>query len=88
MKFKFFQFLTILLVTFVSAQEKFDNAAIQKIKNEGLNNSQVEQIAFEIIDKSGSRLTNSEGYARAADYAVEQLTNWGLENAAKENWRH
>jgi len=86
MKFKFLQFLTLLLVTFVSAQEKFDNVAIQKIKNEGINNSHVEQIAFEIIDKSGSRLTNSEGYARAADYAVEQLTNWGLENAAKENW--
>jgi len=86
MKFKFLQFLTILLVTIASAQEKFDNTAIQKIKNEGLNNSQVEQIAFEIIDKSGSRLTNSEGYARAAEYAIEQLSNWGLENAAKENW--
>ena len=39
-----------------------------------------------LIDKAGPRLTNSKGYARAADYAVEQLTQWGLVNAKKEYW--
>lgn len=76
-----------LLFAFVSkSQESIDADAIEKIKNEGLNNSQVEQIAFELIDKSGPRLSNSKGYERAANYAVNQLTEWGLENAEKEPW--
>lgn len=76
----------LLITNFAIGQEKIDTLAIQKIKNEGLEHSQVEHIAFELIDKAGPRLTNSKGYARAADYAVAQLTAWGLENAVKEPW--
>jgi hypothetical protein len=76
----------LLIVSFTRGQENIDTLAIQKIKNEGLEHSQVEQIAFELIDKAGPRLTNSKGYARAADYAVAQLTAWGLEKAIKEPW--
>ncbi|MEQ9403581.1 MAG: M20/M25/M40 family metallo-hydrolase [Cyclobacteriaceae bacterium] len=80
-------FIPVLLFTFVSyGQENIDKEAIEKIKNEGLNNSKVEQIAFELIDKAGPRLTNSKGYERAADYAVKQLTEWGLESAKTEAW--
>ncbi len=83
---KLFIITALLYVSVSIGQEKFDNAAIEKIKNEGINNSHVEKIAFEIIDKAGSRLTNSEGYKRAAMYAVKQLTSWGLQNAKTENW--
>jgi len=86
MKFRLFTIICLLIISTSLAQEKFNTSAIKKIKNEGLNNSQVEQIAFELIDKAGSRLTNSEGYARAANYAVAQLTDWGLSNASKEAW--
>lgn len=75
-----------LVATLVFAQEKIDLKAIEKIKNEGLNNSHVEKIAFELVDKAGPRLSNSEGYKRATDYAVDQLTSWGLENAKTEAW--
>lgn len=75
-----------LMVIFSFGQEVIDTAAIAKIKNEGINNSQVEQIAFELIDKAGPRLSNSNGYERAASYAIKQLTDWGLENAQKEAW--
>ena len=86
MKIKY-TFLAILLsVTISFGQEKIDNDAIQKIRNEGLNNSQVEKIAFNLIDKSGPRLTNSKGYERAADYAVKQLSDWGLVNSKTEAW--
>jgi Peptidase family M28 len=83
---KFFLIPAILVASICMSQENIDLAAIDKIKNEGLNNSQIEKIAFEIIDKSGPRLTNSKGYERAANYAVKQLTDWGLENAATEPW--
>lgn len=76
----------LLMVIFSYGQEAIDTAAIAKIKNEGINNSQVEQIAFELIDKAGPRLSNSNGYERAVTYAINQLTDWGLENAQKEAW--
>lgn len=68
------------------AQDNIDYNAVEKIKKEGLTNSQVEKIAFNLIDKSGPRLTNSNGYKRAATYAVNQLTQWGIQNAKTENW--
>ena len=86
MKLQLLLILTLLLSSFCISQEKIEIDAIEKIKNEGLNNSHVEKIAFEIIDKSGSRLTNSNGFDRAADYAISQLKEWGLVNTNKEDW--
>jgi len=63
-----------------------NDTALEKIRNEGFNNSHIEKIAFELIDKYGSRLTNSVGYDNAANYAVEQFSDWGLANAVKEAW--
>ena len=83
---KFFLIPALLLASICISQEIIDLEAIDKIKNEGLNNSQIEKIAFELIDKSGPRLTNSKGYERAANYAVKQLTDWGLVNATTEPW--
>jgi len=60
----------LFVVTLIFAQEKVDTVAVNKIRAEGLENSKVEEIAFQLIDKAGSRLTNSKGYERAANYAV------------------
>ena len=80
-------FFTALLFSIsATSQENVDTEAIEKIKNEGLNNSQVEQIAFQLIDKAGPRLTNSNGYKRAAEYAVKQLSDWGLTDSKTEPW--
>lgn len=71
----------------VQAQdEKVDMNMMQKIRREGLEHSQVMNIAFNITDKSGNRLTNSPGYKRAANYAKETLASWGLQNAAIDPW--
>ncbi|MEZ4943911.1 MAG: M20/M25/M40 family metallo-hydrolase [Cyclobacteriaceae bacterium] len=72
-------------LSFALAQD-VDLNAVHRIKEEGLNNSKVEDIAFHLTDASGPRLTNSAGYKRAADWAVKQLTDWGLKNAAQEKW--
>jgi len=83
---KLFLIPALLFASVCICQENIDIEAIEKIKNEGLNNSQIEKIAFELIDKSGPRLTNSKGYERAANYAVKQLSDWGLVNATTEPW--
>ena len=78
-------FLFSLGLTLAMAQE-VDLNALHRIKDEGLNHSKVEDIAFHLTDASGPRLTNSAGYKRAADWAVKQLSEWGLKNASLEKW--
>jgi carboxypeptidase Q len=63
-----------------------DMDMIQKIRQEGLNNSKVMDIAFHLTDESGPRLTNSPGFFRAANWAVAELKKWGLSNASLEAW--
>lgn len=69
-----------------SQAENIDAAMMQRIRKEGLDNSKVMDIAFNLTDKSGNRLTASPGFMRAANYAKEMLKVWGLANAAVEPW--
>lgn len=48
--------------------------------------SQVMDIAFHLTDVSGPRLTISPGFTRAANWAVQELTSFGLQNARLESW--
>lgn len=76
-----FILLTISTNTFAQ-KESLDIVMVNRIKNEGLNNSKVMDIAFQLTDVNGPRLTNSPGYQRAASYAKNMLTQWGLVNAS------
>jgi carboxypeptidase Q len=70
----------------IFAQEAPDAAAIQKIRDEGLNHSKVMETAFYLTDVAGPRLAGSPGLRRAQNWAVNQLKSWGLENAKLEPW--
>lgn len=78
--------LALSLPVAALAQEKVDMSMMQKIREEGLKRSQVMDIAFNLTDKSGNRLTNSAGYMRAANYAKDALTSWGITNAQLDPW--
>ena len=62
------------------------NDPIQKIKDEGMKNSQVMQTLSYLSDVIGPRLTASPGMKRANDWTRDQLTKWGLQNAHLESW--
>jgi len=81
-------FLLLLSFPFVvfSQTENIDMAAMGKIRTEGLEHSQVMDIIFHLTDASGPRLTGSPGYFRAANYAKETLTGWGLVNSMLDPW--
>jgi hypothetical protein len=66
--------------------ESIDQNVMNQIRKEGLQNSKVMDIAFHLTDASGPRVTGSPGFMRAANYAKEQLTQWGLVNAALDPW--
>jgi carboxypeptidase Q len=70
----------------VFAQEHLDTAMLRKIRTEGLKHSQVMQTAFYLTDVSGPRISGSPELKHAQDWAVNQLTQWGLVNATREPW--
>jgi carboxypeptidase Q len=77
----------ILLISTVFGQtEKLDLNMMAKIREEGLNHSQVMEIVFNLTDANGPRLMQSPGYFKAANWAKTQLSSWGLENAKLEGW--
>ena len=75
-----------LFVSPVMSQEKVDTDMMSRIREEGLNKSQVMDIALHLTDLNGNRLANSPGYTRAANYAISKLNAWGVQNARQEAW--
>ena len=57
-----------------------------KIRDEGMNHSQVMEIVFNLTDANGPRLMQSPGYFKAANWAKTRLSSWGLVNANLEAW--
>jgi hypothetical protein len=78
--------MALLVAAPLAAQERIDAAAIQKIKEEGFQRSQVMQITSWLTDVHGPRLTGSPITKAAADWTLEQFRQWGLSNAKLETW--
>jgi carboxypeptidase Q len=65
---------------------KDPNDPIERIKDEGMNRSQVMQTLSYLTDVIGPRLTASPGMKRSNEWTRDQLTKWGLQNAHLEAW--
>lgn len=63
-----------------------DYAAIGRIRDEGLNRSQVMDHVFWLTDVYGPRLTGSPALQQAGDWAMKKFAEWGLVNAHQERW--
>src|SRR6266404_5303672 len=59
---------------------------IERIKNEGMNHSQVMQTLSYLSDVIGPRLTASPNMKRANNWTRETLEKWGMQNAHLESW--
>src|SRR5829696_4945783 len=68
------------------APERIDLDAVYRIKEEGLQRSQVMDTAWHLTEVYGPRLTNSPGQRAAAEWAVGRLTQWGLANVRTQPW--
>src|SRR5579872_2961570 len=86
--FKLSAFLVLFLfsVSLYAQQETVDTATFHKIRNAEMSNSHIPWIAHYITDVSGPRLTNSPGFFRAGNWAVETMKSWGMANATLEPW--
>src|SRR5262245_49910754 len=75
-------------IPFVQAQtEKLDYATIGRIRDEGLNRSQVMDHVSWLSDVYGPRLTGSPAIQQASEWAMKKFTEWGLTNVHQEHWK-
>ncbi len=63
-----------------------NDADMTRILDEGMNRSQVQQVAHELLDGVGPRLTNSPNMRRAEAWAVQEMRELGLDNVRKEGF--
>ena len=59
---------------------------LDKIKDEGLNRSQVMKTLSYMSDVIGPRLTGSPGLKRANEWTRDTMASWGLQNAHLAPW--
>src|SRR5262245_56932713 len=78
--------ITLLAQQQQAAPAPDPNDPVVRIKDEGMNRSQVMQTLSYLSDVIGPRLTASPGMKRANDWTRDQLTKWGLQNAHLEAW--
>ncbi len=63
-----------------------DLDAVARLKDEGLQRSQVMDTLWYLTDVHGPRLTNSPQIRAAAEWAMTRLRGWGLTNVRQETW--
>lgn len=59
---------------------------IDKIRDEGMNRSQVMQTLSYMTDVIGGRLTGSPNMKRANEWTRDKMKEWGMQNAHLESW--
>lgn len=69
-----------------AGSDQVDLEALYKIKEEGFQRSRVMEITSYLTDVYGPRLTGSPNIRAAAEWAKQQLTQWGLANVHLEPW--
>jgi carboxypeptidase Q len=85
--------IVCLLVALVGAPplaqapaEKIDLAMIARIKDEGMNRSQVMDHISWLSDVYGPRLTGGRGIMQASEWALKKFGDWGLASAHRETF--
>jgi hypothetical protein len=68
------------------AVEPVDLDAVQRIREEGLERSHIEELARHLTEVIGPRLTGSPQMTEANQWTAEMLRSWGLENVVVEPW--
>jgi hypothetical protein len=83
--------LALCLIVSVScvpllAQTSADKDLLDRIRQEEKDNSQIMKTVHMLADVYGPRLTGSPNHKQAAEWAIKQMSAWGLANAHLEPW--
>ena len=82
--------VTLFFTSLAPAQDqdgdKVDLGALTQIKNEAFQHSQVMENLFYISEVYGPRVNNSRNHRAAAEWAMQRMKEWGLQNVHLEKW--
>ncbi|HKG47354.1 MAG TPA: M20/M25/M40 family metallo-hydrolase [Pyrinomonadaceae bacterium] len=78
--------LIISLLWLPVAAQNGSGDMLARIRKEAMERSQIMKTMHMFTDLYGPRLTGSPNHKAAAEWAVKQMTAWGLENAHLEPW--
>ena len=73
----------LLCATFGFSQSTED--IVNAIEKEGVENSQLEQLAYELMDLNGPRLVGTPEMRTAHDWAINTYKKWGI-SAENQQW--
>jgi carboxypeptidase Q len=69
-----------------SAEERINSDLNSRIRDEGMNQSQVMRTLHFLTDVYGPRLTGSPSLKAAGEWAVKTMEGWGMKNGHLEPW--
>lgn len=78
--------LAILGAIPAPAEADASDSQVAAVIDEGLNRSEAMVTASQLMDGIGPRLTNSQNYRRAADWATARMAALGLQNVHREGF--
>lgn len=78
--------LVVSLLALPIAAQNGSGDMLSRIRKEATERSQIMKTMHMFADVYGPRLTGSPNHKAAAQWAVKQMTAWGLENAHLEPW--
>ena len=78
--------LILSLLSIPVAAQNGSGDLLSRIRKEAMERSQIMKTMHIFTDVYGPRLTGSPNHKAAAEWAVKQMTAWGLENAHLEPW--
>jgi hypothetical protein len=70
----------------VFAQNGGDTDLLARIRKEAMDRSQIMKTMHMLTDVYGPRLTGSPNHKNAAEWAIKQMSAWGLANGHLEPW--
>jgi carboxypeptidase Q len=74
------------MLTLPVAAQNGGGDTLSRIRKEAMERSQIMKTMHMFTDVYGPRLTGSPNHKAAAEWAVKQMTSWGLDNAHLEPW--
>jgi hypothetical protein len=69
-----------------AAEERIDPDVNARIRQEGQNHSQIMRVLHVLTDVYGPRVTGSPALEAAGEWAINQMSSWGLVNGKLEPW--
>ena len=78
--------VTLAGFAMLAAEERPDEAMFWKIRQEATARSQILQTVHILTDVYGPRLTGSPNLKAAGEWAIQEMTSWGLKNGHLEPW--